>query len=132
MSAWVEKWALPEMYAGVKGRGAQGAWYTTAMDLEKAFVADGTTLTGGAVDIYKCFDQVRREVVHRLLEAAGMPKQITLADRSFLEALVVRNTVAGGRGEPYRKPTSIPHGDPTSMVVTSLVLRAWVAQMKKL
>ena len=26
MSRWVDGWALPEMYAGVQGRGAQDAW----------------------------------------------------------------------------------------------------------
>ena len=38
--------------------------------------------------------------------------------------------MAGGLGEPYSKPTSIPQGDPLSMMVTSLLLRAWVEQMR--
>ena len=43
---------------------------------------------------------------------------------------MVRNTIAGGLGEPYFKPTSIPQGDPFSMMITSLLLRPWVMQMK--
>ena len=50
--------------------------------------------------------------------------------REFQEALTIRNTVTGGLGEPYMKPTSIPQGDPLSMMVASLLLRAWVVQMK--
>ena len=61
-----------------------------------------------------------------------MPMQVVHAYKSFLEALSVRNTVAGGLGEEYTKPTSIPQGDPFSMMVTSLLLRAWVVQMKDL
>ena len=45
---------------------------------------------------------------------------------------MVRSIVAGGLGEPYGKPTSIPQGDPMSMVITSLLLRAWVVQMKEM
>lgn len=43
---------------------------------------------------------------------------------------MVRNTVAGGLGGPYFKPTSIPQGGPFSMMVTSLLPRPWVLQMK--
>ena len=93
--------------------------------------ADGDPLHGGAADIFKCFDQVRREIIYRLLEKAGMPKQLVRTYRGFLEALTVRNTVAGGLGESYTKPTSIPQGDPMSMMVTSLLLRPWVMQMEK-
>ena len=60
-----------------------------------------------------------------------MPRRIVHAYRNFQEALTVRNTVAGGLGQPYSKPTSIPQGDPMSMVITSLLLRAWVKQMQK-
>ena len=52
----------------------------------------GEDYTGGAADIFKRFDQIRREIVYKLLDAAGMPKQITWAYKSFLEALSVRNT----------------------------------------
>ena len=40
------------------------------------------------------------------------------------------NIIFGGLGEAYFKPTSIPQGDPMSMMITSLLLRAWVIQMK--
>ena len=42
------------------------------------------------------------------------------------------NTVAGGLGEAYTKPTSIPQGDPFSMMIVAILLRAWIMQMKSI
>ena len=75
------QWALPEMYAGVQGRGAQDAWYTTALDLEEAFM-NAQPVTGGAVDIHKCFDQILRPVVYKLSAMAGVPGPRALAPRA--------------------------------------------------
>ena len=61
-----------------------------------------------------------------------MPAGILHAYKDFQETLMVRNTVAGGLGEPYGEPTSIPQGDPMSMMITSLLLRAGVIQMKEM
>ena len=41
------------------------------------------------------------------------------------------NTIAGGVGEPYHKPTSVPQGDPLSMMVTALLIRPWIMEMAK-
>ena len=40
--------------------------------------------------------------------------------KKFLEGLTVYNTVAGGLGEAYTKPTSIPQGDPFSIMISNL------------
>ncbi len=75
---------------------------------------------------------MERQIVYKLLEEAGIPKGILTAYKNFQEVLQVRNTVAGGLGEAYGKPTSIPQGDPMSMMITSLLLRAWVVQMREM
>ena len=69
-------------------------------------------------------------MVYELLEKAGMPKRILAAYRGFQEQLQAYNTVAGGIGEGYAKPTSIPQGDPLSMMIVALLLRAWIVEMK--
>ena len=97
MGDWISRWALPEMYAGVQGRGAQDAWYLTAIDLEHAFVATDTPVTGGAVDIYKWFDQIIRPVVYRVASLAGMPRSVLDSYRRYQESLQVRNSISGGR-----------------------------------
>ena len=97
LAPWIAEWALPEMYAGVEGRGAQDAAYNTAL-LTEWCKAMGMDLTGGAADIYKCFDQLSRPLIYMILEKAGMPEQVLGAYRKFLEELTVYNTVAGGGG----------------------------------
>ena len=55
----------------IEGKGAADAAYSTALEIEYCRVM-GIKYSGGAADIYKCFDQVRRDIVYKLLEAAGM------------------------------------------------------------
>ena len=122
MAPWVAEWSAPEMYAGVAGRGAQDAWYSAAVDLEGAFV-EGGAVTGGAVDIHKCFDQILRPVVYKVAEAAGMPTKVLDSYKRYQESLSIRNSVAGGLGDKDRKRTSIPQGDPFSMMMVALIMR---------
>ena len=44
--------------------------------------------------------------------------------------MTVYNTIAGGVGEGYHKPASVPQGDPLSMMVTALHMRPWIMVMK--
>ena len=100
LKPWISRWDRQEIYAGIEGKGAADAAYATAIEIEYCRLT-GTPYTGGAADIFKCFDKVRREIVYRLLDIAGMPKQLIHTYKNFLEALTVRNTVAGGLGESY-------------------------------
>ena len=43
--------------------------------------------------------------------------------------MTVRNTVAGGLGSEYSRETSIPQGDPFSMMLVALLMRPWMLQM---
>ena len=118
LQQWIAEWTTPEIFAGFEGAGAEEAAYTTALQLEHCRL-HGTEFTGGAADIYKFFDQVHRYLLYRLREEAGMPKGVLDAYRRFLDEMMVYNAVAGGAGEAYNKPTSIPQGDPLSMMVTA-------------
>ena len=89
------------MYAGIKGRGAEDAWIGTALDIEEA-EARGLNCTGGAADIYKCFDQLDREVIYMMAERGGMQLQVLDAYRRFQEGVLVRNAVGDGLGKPYQ------------------------------
>ena len=64
--------------------------------------------------------------MYKIMEEAGMPQRIRGAYQISQENLEVRNTIAGGMGEVYKKPTSIPQGDPVSMMLASLLMRAWI------
>ena len=97
IAPWVDDWRTEEMFAGVPGRGAADASYHTALVIENCLLK-GEEFTGGAADIYKCFDQIDRTLLYRILEEAGLPKRILKAYKDFLEGLEVYNTVAGGLG----------------------------------
>ena len=110
------------------GKGAGDAAYGSALLLEWCRLAK-QDYSGGAADIYKCFDQLVRPLVDKMLAAAGMPSAIRTTYIKYIDTLVVRNTIAGGLGEPYTKKTGIPQGDPFSMMITALLLRPWISQM---
>ena len=129
LQPWVAAWAEPEMYAGVEGKGAGDAAYTSALLVEWCKMT-GAEFSGGSADIYKCSDQILRPLVRKVLGEAGMPTMIIDTYMKFLEKLTVRNTVAGGLGEPYGRPASIPQGDPMSMMVVAILLRPWILQMR--
>ena len=107
------------MYAGVEGRGAGDAWWETALTIEKHSV-DNTPYAGRATDIFKCFDQIVRDLVYYLADVAGMPKKILNTYRRYQEALRTRNAVAGGLGTPYTRFMGIPQGCPMSMMIIIL------------
>ena len=83
----------------------------------------GIDITGGAIDIMKCFDQIPRSIIRIILIYAGMPKSIVDAYMRFHAELLVYNYIAGGYGTPYHKRCSIPQGCPLSMMLVALLLR---------
>ena len=129
LADWIDQWAPPEMFAGIRGRGAEDGWLETGFFMEQAAM-EGQDYTAGAVDIMKCFDQLQRPLIYALAKKAGMPDNVLNTYRVYQEGLTARNAVAGGLGEPYAKPTSIPQGDPLSMAIVGLIMTPWVNMMK--
>ena len=64
LTPWVQDWETPEMFAGVPGKGAADASYRTALVMEACKLTE-TDFTGGAADIYKCFDQLVRPIIYK-------------------------------------------------------------------
>ena len=127
---WIATWEDPELYAGTTAAtGAEDAWYFTALDFELAKLL-GEDITGGSADIWKCFDQIQRQLVYFLLEAGGFPKGILTAYRSFHENVMYHNTVGSGLGAPHFKQCSIPQGCPLSMTIIAYLFHPWVKLMK--
>eukprot|EP00969_Alexandrium_andersonii_P145694 6443472-Alexandrium_andersonii.AAC.1 len=63
---WVRTWQHDQCFAGVKGKGAHQAWFSTAARAERAQLGeDPYALT--ALDLYKAFDQCNRGVLYSLL-----------------------------------------------------------------
>ena len=57
-----------------------------------------------------------------------MPEKVLNAYENSREKLEVRNTIVGGIGTPYKRPTGIPQCDLFSMMV---IASAWLMQMKE-
>ena len=57
LKPWIDTWTLEGMYAGIPGQGAEDAWWLTSLIMESATLAL-EKLSGGAVDILKCFDSI--------------------------------------------------------------------------
>ena len=75
LQPWIASWALDNMYGGIQGIGASEAWFATSIDIEWA-LASNTPLIGGALDLFKCFDQIMRPLLYAILRIAGLPTQV--------------------------------------------------------
>ena len=128
MEEWIRSWALPEMFAGVPGKGANDAWYEVLTTIEEHQL-EQQPFCGGVADIAKFFDQLRRLLVYKVAEAAGMPTGVLLAYKAFAENLMIYNSLAGGLGQPYARRCGIPQGCPLSMMLVALIMRSWVILM---
>ena len=84
--------------------------------------AKGQDVTGAAADIHKCFDQIVRPLLYHLALIAGIPRRILFAYATFMELVLVQNSVAGGLGKLYRRKCGIPQGCPLSMVIIAAVM----------
>ena len=124
---WVASWSLDCMFAGIPGKGADEAWYESAVRVEHAKL-HGNVISGAASDIQKCFDQISRLLLCVLLVLGGMPLCLARTYLNFHENLRVYNSLAGGLGKPYFKKFSIPQGCPFSMMFIAFLLRV-VANM---
>ena len=129
MEAWIRSWVLPEMHAGVPERGAVDVWHEVLHKIEDLKLEE-RSFCGRVADIAKFCDQIRRELVYQLAEAAGMPKPIVRAYKTYLENLRVYNCLAGGIGTPYQRKCGIPQGCPYSMAMVALIMRPWIIMMR--
>ena len=126
---WVREWAMDCMFAGVENLSAQEAWYHTSLLIEHARIS-GEPVAGATIDIFKCFDQVPRELLYRIIEAAGCPKQLITAYRSYQENVIGHNSILGTCGKGTDKRCGIPQGCPFSMCFIALFLRPWLMKVQ--
>ena len=75
---WIAGWDLPEIFAGVPGKGAEQAWYKTALEGEYAEMYARTTAYA-VIDLSKAFDHIPRVLLYKVLERGGFPSHILTA-----------------------------------------------------
>ena len=131
LAPWVATWQLDCMFAGVADRAADDAWYLTGLEVEMANL-DHICLVGGAVDLFKCFDQLMRLIIYIVLMIAGMPDEILTPYINYHENTHSYFFVHGCVGQPHRFKCGIPQGCPLSMMIVALLMRAWMLQIARL
>ena len=72
LGPWIKLWQLDSMYAGIPNRAADDAWFHTSLDVEEAQLGN-YCLIGGAVGLFKCFDQMIRLIIYIILSIVGSP-----------------------------------------------------------
>jgi len=129
LKQWIAQWDHDAINAGVPGKSAQDAWYRLAIKIEEA-LANGEDIAGASVDVYKCFDQINREVVREVATQAGMPPRILEPYLRFLDDLVIRFQTGKDIGQPHKHRCSIPQGCPFSMMIVALIFIPWINHVK--
>jgi hypothetical protein len=124
MEEWICQWDHAALHV-ISGKGAQDAWLLTSLKVELARL-EGRDVTGGSIDIYKCFDQINRELLHSLAVEAGMPKRVLDPYFRYINNLQVRFQVGEIIGKSHQERCSIPQGCPFSMALVALITRVWV------
>eukprot|EP00973_Karenia_brevis_P034687 4786751-Karenia_brevis.AAC.1 len=131
LQPWASTWITPHMHAGRAGYGAEQAWFVTSLELEYSHLAH-LPYIGGALDLYKCFDQILRPLMYVVLMLAGLPTCILVPYMQYHENVSIYNSFASSVGHPHRHRCGIPQGCPLSMMFIALFLRAWICQMIEL
>jgi hypothetical protein len=129
LRGWIASWDCPELNSGVPKKGAQDAWFNTALQLELAQLS-GEPIAGASVDVFKCFDQINRALVFMLASRAGMPSRILKPYMRYIDAIKVRYQVGQTVGNPHHDLTSIPQGCPFSMTMVALIMIPWIRKMR--
>jgi len=94
LAQWIKSWDTDEIHAGTSANGAEDAWWRTNIEHELARLC-GKDIMGGSADIFKCFDQVSRKLLEKLLVESGCPHRIVEPYMRYLEEAVIYNSVAG-------------------------------------
>ena len=75
-----------------------------------------------AVDIFKCFDQIRRDILYEMAAKMVMPVKVLEAYRKIQENRKTRNGLGTSLGDEYTRLRGIPQGCPFSMMLTAMLL----------
>ena len=108
---WIDELVTKHMYAGRPGQGAGDASYATAVKMEWDKLNE-VDFSGGAADLFKCFDQLVRRLVYQILKHGGWPDKVITAYSSYMENVSIHNSIAGGVGKGLPQALFHPPGLP--------------------
>ena len=81
--------------------------------------------------MFKCFDQINRELLYAVAKEAGMPPRILDTYFRYINDINVRFQVGQRIGPGHKDRCSIPQGCPYSMGMIALLMVPWVNLIKE-
>ena len=79
----------------------ENAWYRTQLEFEVRSLA-GQQITVGKIDVYRCFDQIVRQLLIALAREAGMPATILDTYADVVNNLSIHLQIGGSLGEEHQ------------------------------
>lgn len=115
-------------YGNVPGKSATQLWLSLQVWIENCHHND-EFITGGVIDIIKCFNHLPRVPLIAACITLGMPKEIALAWQKGLSTMERRFHVRGSTGPGIRSTTGFPEGCPMSVVAmfsANCIIHEWL------
>ena len=119
LAAWAA-WLPPGIAGSLPGRCSSGIAFEIQSRIEAA-ILDGEPLSGFSLDITKCFNNLPRPPVARLLKHLGMPPDVVDRWMQFLDVSERNPVFNGGMCAPIGASTGTPEGDALSVVAMCAV-----------
>ena len=120
--------APPGCYGNVPGKSATQLWHNLQSVIENCH-HNHEQITGGVIDIVKCFNHLPRVPLVSACITLGMPGQIAQAWQKGLGSIERRFNVRGSTGPGIRSTTGFPEGCPLSVVAmfaANCIIHEWL------
>ena len=117
-------------FGNVPGRSATQLWLSLQVLIEDSH-HNGDFVTGGVIDIVKCFNPLPRVPLVSACITLGMPGEIARAWQQGLSSIERRFDVRGSTGPPLRSTTGFPEGCPLSVVAmlsANCIIHDWLSR----
>ena len=114
----------------IPSKSAAHVWHSLQTVIEESFISD-TAVAGVTCDIQKCFNNLPREPLIRVLHKLGAHPNLLRGWSKALTVLQRRFAVRGSTGPAYKSSSGFAEGcalSVVSMVGANILLEAWVRQ----
>ena len=100
LGPWIQSWATEDMFAVKAGKGADAAWYRSAVLREEALMM-AKPFSGACDDIWKAYDGVSRETAIVAAMAAGFPRGPTCPTTATSRSAIAWPLASGPLGSVH-------------------------------
>eukprot|EP00438_Fugacium_kawagutii_P013014 Skav219674 [mRNA] locus=scaffold3149:156736:166299:+ [translate_table: standard] len=116
------------LLGNIPGRSPKQMWFHVQECIEYA-MSTSTGISGGVIDIVKCFNALPRTPLMEVAKQVGIPTNVVLPWTNALRQMHRRFRVGPCTGPPVASSTGYPEGDGLSVVamaLTNVLCEAWM------